>query len=124
MIEIENYGYRNQYEAIHKRIIYIDKNGSDVRGEDNIYCPMELSFDLRFYLDAKIKTLLTNSQRNAVLKLSNGVGWKFVSSLDKVNLILNRNLNTNNQSIRNEHILLTGKTKELITVIKWSLKKY
>tara|TARA_B100000686_G_C16772576_1_gene966221 strand:+ start:673 stop:2274 length:1602 start_codon:yes stop_codon:yes gene_type:complete len=124
MIEIENYGYRNQYEAIHKRIIYIDKNGSDVRGEDNIYCPMELSFDLRFYLDTKIKTLLTNSQRNAVLKLSNGVGWKFVSSLDKVNLILNRNLNTNNQSIRNEHILLTGKTKELITVIKWSLKKY
>jgi len=124
MIEIENYSYKNQYEAIHKRIIYIDKNGSDVRGEDNIYCPMELSFDLRFYLDAKIKTLLTNNQRNAVLKLSNGVGWKFVSSLDKVNLILNRNLNTNNQSIRNEHILLTGKTKELITVIKWSLKKY
>ena len=102
----------------------MDKNGIDIRGEDNIYCPMELSFDLRFYLDAKIKTLLTNSQRNAVLKLSNGVGWKFVSSLDKLNLVLNRSLNTNNQPVRNEHIHLTGKTKELITVIKWSLKKY
>ena len=124
IIEIENYSYKNQYEAIHKRIIYMDKNGIDIRGEDNIYCPMELSFDIRFYLDLKIKTLVTNNEKNAVLKLPNGAGWKFVSSLDKLNLVLNRSLNTNNQPVRNEHIHLTGKTKELITVIKWSLKKY
>ena len=81
-------------------------------------------FDLRFYLDSKIKTLLTNNEKNAVLKLPNGIGWRFISSLDKINLVLNRNLNTNNQLVRNEHIHLTGKTRELITVIKWSLKKY
>ena len=63
-------------------------------------------------------------EKNAVLKLPNGAGWKFVSSLNKLNLVLNRSLNTNNQPVRNEHIHLTGKTKELITVIKWSLKKY
>jgi len=124
IIEIENYSYKNQYEAIHKRIIYMDKNGIDIRGEDNIYCPIELSFDIRFYLDLRIKTLVTNNEKNAVLKLPNGAGWKFVSSLDKLNLVLNRSLNTNNQPARNEHIHLTGKTKELITVIKWSLKKY
>ena len=124
VIEIESYGYKNQYEAIHKRIIYIDKNGIDIRGEDNIYCPMELSFDLRFYLDSKIKTLITNNGKSVVLKLPNGSGWKFVSSLNKLNLVLNRSLNTNKQPVRNEHIHLTGKTKELITIIKWSLKKY
>ena len=124
VIEMENYGYKNQYDAIHKRLIYVDKDGLDIRGEDNIYCPMELSFDLRFYLDPKIKTLVTNNGKNTVLKLPNGAGWKFVSSLDKLNLVLNRSLNTNNQPVRNEHIHLTGKTKELITVIKWSLKKY
>ena len=124
VIEIESYGYKNQYEAIHKRIIYIDKNGIDIRGEDNIYCPMDLSFDLRFYLDSKIKTLITNNGKSVVLKLPNGSGWKFVSSLNKLNLVLNRSLNTNKQPVRNEHIHLTGKTMELITIIKWSLKKY
>ena len=85
---------------------------------------MELSFDLRFYLDSKIKTLIINNGKNVVLKLPNGSGWKFVSSLNKLNLVLNRSLNTNNQPVRNEHIHLTGKTKELITINKWSLKKY
>ena len=85
---------------------------------------MELSFDLRFYLDSKIKTLITNNGKSVVLKLPNGSGWKFVSSLNKLNLVLNRSLNTNKQPVRNEHIHLTGKTKELITIIKWSLKKY
>ena len=123
-IEIENYGYKNQYDAIHKRIIYIDKNGTDIRGEDNIYCPMEINYDLRFYLDSKIKTLITNNEKNAVLKLPNGIGWKFISSLDKINLVVNRQSLFDNQPIRNEHIHLNGKTTELITVIKWSLKKY
>ena len=124
VIEIENYGYKNQYDAIHKRLIYIDNKGLDIRGEDNIYCPMEISFDIRFYLDLNLKTLIINNGKNIVLRLPNGSGWKFSSSLEKLDIISNRNININNQPIINEHIHLTGKTKELITVIKWSLKKY
>ena len=124
VIEIENYGYKNQYDAIHKRLIYIDNKGLDIRGEDNIYCPMEISFDIRFFLDLNLKTLITNNEKNIVLRLLNGSGWKFSSSLEKLDIISNRNININNQPITNEHIHLTGETKELITVIKWSLKKY
>ena len=123
-IEIESYGYKNQYDAIHKRLIYVDKEGLDIRGEDNIYCPIEITFDLRFYLDSTIKTLITNNGKNIVLRLKNGIGWKFSSSLDKINIVSNRRININNQPVTNEHIHLTGKTKELITVVKWSLKKY
>ena len=124
VIEIENYGYKNQYDAIHKRLIYIDNKGLDIRGEDNIYCPMEISFDIRFFLDLNLKTLITNNGKNIVLRLPNGSGWKFSSSLEKLDIVSNRNININNQPITNEHIHLTGKIKELITVIKWSLKKY
>ena len=124
VIEIENYGYKNQYDAVHKRLIYLDKDGLDIRGEDNIYCPMEIIFDIRFYLDSNIKTSITNNGKNIILRLTNGTGWNFSSSLDKIDIVSNRNININNQPITNEHIYLTGKTKELITVIKWSLKKY
>ena len=124
VIELENYGYKNQYDAIHKRLIYIDKKGIDIRGEDNIYCPMEINFDIRFYLDQNLKTLITNNGKNIMLKLDNGTGWKFSSSLEKLDIVSNRNININNQPITNEHIHLTGKTKELITVVRWSLKKY
>ena len=124
VIEIENYGYKNQYDAVHKRLIYVDNEGLDIRGEDNIYCPMEITFDIRFYLDSTIKTLLTNNGKNILLKLKSGVGWKFSSSLDNINIASNRNININNQPITNEHIHLTGETKELITVVRWSLKKY
>ena len=85
---------------------------------------MELSYDLRFYLDTRIKTILTNNGKNIVLKLPDGSGWKFISSLEKMNLISNRSLNNNIQPIISEHINLKGITKELITVVKWSLKKY
>ena len=85
---------------------------------------MEITFDIRFYLDSTIKTLLINNGKNILLKLKSGVGWKFSSSLDKINIASNRNININNQPITNEHIHLTGETKELITVVRWSLKKY
>ncbi len=124
VIEMENYGYKNQYDAIHKRVIYVDKDGLDIRGEDNIYCPMEINFDIRFYLDSNVKTLITNNGKNIILKIPNGSGWKFSSSLEKLNIVSNRNININNQPIINELMHLTGKTKELITIIKWSLKKY
>tara|TARA_Y100000590_G_scaffold72611_1_gene79826 strand:+ start:1683 stop:3278 length:1596 start_codon:yes stop_codon:yes gene_type:complete len=124
VVEIENYSYKNQYDAIHKRLIYIDKNGLDIRGEDNIYCPMEINFDIRFFLDTSIKTLITNKEKNIVMRLNNNIGWKFTSSLNKLNLIQNKNLNINDQPVTNEHIHLTGKTKELITVVRWSFKKY
>ena len=71
-----------------------------------------------------LKTLVTNSGKNILLRLANNSGWKFSSSLDSLDIISNRNLNINKQPITNEHILLNGKTKELITVIRWSLKKY
>ena len=58
------------------------------------------------------------------MRLNNNIGWKFTSSLNKLNLIQNKNLNINDQPITNEHIHLTGKTKELITVVRWSFKKY
>jgi len=85
---------------------------------------MEIIFDIRFYLDSNIKTSITNNGKNIMLKLDNGAGWKFSSSLEKLDIVSNRNININNQPITNEHIHLTGKTKELITVVRWSLKKY
>ena len=124
VIEMENYGYKNQYDAIHKRLIYVDKNGLDIRGEDNIYCPMEINFDIRFFLDSNIKTIITNNGKNVLLRLTNNAGWKFSSSLEKIDIVSNRNININNQPITNEHIHLKGKIKELITVIRWSLKIY
>ena len=124
VIEIVNYGYKNQYDAIHKRLIYVDKKGTDIRGEDNIYCPIKINFDIRFYLDQNLKAVISNNGRNIILKLANGDGWKFSCSLKKLDIVSYRNININNQSITNEHIHLTGKTKELITVVRWSFKKY
>ena len=124
LIEIENYSYKQQYDSIHKRLLYVDKKGTDIRGEENIYCPYELVYDIRFYLDPSVKTSQINNGKAILLKLPNGTGWKFISSLDKINLVSRRYMEINKQPKNNEHILITGKTMELITIIKWSLKKY
>ena len=124
LIEIENYSYKQQYDSIHKRLLYVDKKGTDIRGEENIYCPYELVYDIRFYLDPSVKTSQINNGKAILLKLPNGTGWKFISSLDKINLVSSRYMEINKQPKNNEHILITGKTMELITIIKWSLKKY
>lgn len=124
LLEIENYSYKQQYESTHKRLLYIDKNGTDIRGEENIYCPSELLFDFRFYLDESIKCSQINNGKAIMLKLPNGIGWKFISSLDKITLVPTPYKGINNQPKINEHIHLTGKTMELITIVKWSLKKY
>ena len=124
LIEIENYSYKQQYDSIHKRLLYVDKKGTDIRGEENIYCPYELVYDIRFYLDPSVKASQINNGKAILLKLPNGTGWKFISSLDKINLVSSRYMEINKQPKNNEHILITGKTMELITIIKWSLKKY
>ena len=123
-LEIENYSYKQQYDATHKRLIYVDKNGTDIRGEENIYCPSELTFDIRFYLDESIKASEINNGKAILLKLPNGTGWKFISSFDKINLVSSQYIEISKQPKISEHIHLTGKTLELISVVKWSLKKY
>ena len=123
-LEIENYSYKQQYDATHKRLIYVDKNGTDIRGEENIYCPSELTFDIRFYLDESIKALEINNGKAILLKLPNGTGWKFISSFDKINLVSSQYIEISKQPKISEHIHLTGNTSELISVVKWSLKKY
>ena len=123
-LEIENYSYKQQYDATHKRLIYVDKNGTDIRGEENIYCPSELTFDIRFYLDESIKASEINNGKAILLKLPNGTGWKFISSFDKINLVSSQYIEISKQPKISEHIHLTGNTSELISVVKWSLKKY
>jgi hypothetical protein len=59
-----------------------------------------------------------------LLKLPNGTGWKFISSFDKINLVSSQYIEISKQPKISEHIHLTGKTLELISVVKWSLKKY
>jgi len=123
-LEIENYSYKKQYDSTHKRLLYINKDGTDIRGEENIYCPSEIVFDIRFYLDSSIKTSLINNGKAIILKLPNGDGWKFISSQERINVISNKYTDFNKQPKINEHIHISGKTIELITVVRWSLKKY
>ena len=53
-----------------------------------------------------------------MLKLPNWIGWKFISSLDKITLVPTPYKGIINQPKINENIHLTGKTMELITIVK------
>jgi len=73
-------GYRQDCNVTHTRRIYMDKSGEDIRGEDIFIRDLAvktLPIMVRFHLHAATRASLIDNGDGILIKLPNGVGWKF-----------------------------------------------
>ncbi|MCG8442757.1 MAG: heparinase II/III family protein, partial [Caulobacterales bacterium] len=87
-IEGGHEGYRAQFGLSHRRRIYVDAKGGDLRGEDTLFRPVDAEgpadgpparFAIRFHLHTDVSVNRSRDGRSALLTLPNGEGWRFRS---------------------------------------------
>ncbi|RGP41975.1 hypothetical protein BPTFM16_02285 [Altererythrobacter insulae] len=82
-IEASHDGYATRFGLIHRRILMLRGDGSELRGED-ILVPStrkgqrgKLKFAIRFHLGRGVEARLSEDKRGASLALPNGALWQF-----------------------------------------------
>jgi uncharacterized heparinase superfamily protein len=88
-MEASHDGYVARFGLIHRRILILRDDGSELRGEDLLVPPGrkgkrgKVPFAIRFHLGPQVELKLAESGRNAALVLPDGSYWQFISTSDE-----------------------------------------
>lgn len=122
-IESSHNGYLHSDNIMVYRRLYLNEKGTELRGEDKIVGKIGTKFDLRFHLHPLIKSSLLPNGQHILLQLPNGMGWRFLSSANKIDISESVYFGNRDKQKRTEQIVVSDTTKEKITVVKWALKR-
>lgn len=84
-LEASHDGYASRFGLIHRRILILRDDGSELRGEDLLVPATrkgkrgKIPYAIRFHLGPGIETGLTESKRGAHLAMPDGSYWQFLS---------------------------------------------
>ena len=75
-------GYQERYGVVHRRRLYLDRDGRDLRGEDRLEVadrrkPSHVPFAVRFHLHPDASAVLAQGGNMALIRLKSGRGWRF-----------------------------------------------
>jgi uncharacterized heparinase superfamily protein len=91
-IEASHDGYAQRFGLIHRRILILRDDGTELRGEDLI-APAgrrakrgKVPYSIRFHLGPGIEATLTESKRGVHLALPDGSYWQFLSVNSEVTI--------------------------------------
>ena len=76
LVEISHDGYAGM-GLVHRRRLFLSEAGDDFRGEDILAGTQSHPFAIRFHLHPEVQVSLTQNARGALLRLGDGVGWRF-----------------------------------------------
>jgi len=85
-LEASHDGYAGRFGLVHRRILLLRDDGSELRGED-LLLPSgrkgkrgKVPFAIRFHLGSGVELALAETKRGATLALPDGGFWQFVAS--------------------------------------------
>jgi uncharacterized heparinase superfamily protein len=89
-IEASHDGYASRFGLVHRRILILRDDGSELRGED-LLVPSgrggkrgKVPYAIRFHLGPQVSVTLSGSGRGATLALPDGSYWQFLTGAEKV----------------------------------------
>ena len=89
-IEASHDGYTQRFGLVHRRILILRDDGSELRGED-LLVPSgrkgqrgKVPFAIRFHLGPNVTLHMSDKGRGATLALPDGSFWQFVSSSEEL----------------------------------------
>jgi len=135
-------GYEKLFGLTHRRRLYLNTSGEELRGEDTLTAstppkrltdiirsriiPEERSFVIRFHLHPDAKASLAHDGSNVLVMLANGDGWQFrVASAGALTLTLEESiyLGAGEPTRRSEQIVVTGKVFRDEAKVNWAWKR-
>jgi uncharacterized heparinase superfamily protein len=129
-VDASHDGYAKRFGLLHRRRIYLDASGEDIRGEDSLSDTRgdrdsrnSLPFALRFHLHPDVHASLVQNGSTVLLKLASGAGYRLRAAGGTLKLEESIYLGSG-QLRRTEQIVISGTTASVgETRIKWALSK-
>ena len=108
---------------IHRRRIYVNASGTDVRGEDTLEGTGEHRFAIRFHLHPSVKASLVKDGGSVLLRLPDKSGWRMRCSGGVASLQESIYLGDGHESRRSEQIVISGAASRGAAQVKWALTR-
>ena len=122
-IDASHDGYHAPFGLTHRRRIFLDADGADLRGEDVLEGAGGTAFAARFHLHPAVKGSLVGGGAGALLRLPGGDGWRFRASGGAIQIAESVYLGRRGEVRRSEQIVLTGPLSGGKTTIKWAFTR-
>lgn len=123
LIDASHDGYKPPFGLLHKRSVYLDKTGDDLRVEDHLIGAGGASYAISLHLHPDVEAVLVQEGKAALLKLPSGVGWhlkiKGASLKIKESIYAGRA----GQLQKSDQILLQGPLRGEGVSVKWRLSR-
>ncbi len=124
-LEATHGGYQAQFGLAHRRRLYLDASGDDLRGEDALVGKppaKPLSFAIRFHLHPAIQASAMQSGVAVLLRTPTGAGFRFRVEGGTVTVEESVYLGFGGPR-RAEQIVIRGEVAGEETVVKWRLSR-
>ena len=122
-IDMSHDGYTASHGISHRRRIYVNGSGLDVRGEDTLDGSGEHKFSIRFHLHPSVKASLVQDGASVLLRLPDKSGWRMRCSGGIASLQESIYLGDGQETRRTEQIVIAGASQQGATQVKWALTK-
>ncbi|MEM9469158.1 MAG: heparinase II/III family protein [Pseudomonadota bacterium] len=127
LIDASHDGYVPQNGIIHRRRLYLSEKGFDFRGEETLSCMSGLAKDhniaIRFHLHPDVKVSLVKEGKEALLRLKNGVGWRFTAENAALSLDNSIYLGQGIRPRKTKQLVMNSTMSEDLHQLKWALQK-
>jgi uncharacterized heparinase superfamily protein len=122
-IDASHDGYVPSNGLIHRRRVYVNAAGTDVRGEDSLTGEGEHKFAIRFHLHPSVKASLVKDGASVLLRLPDGTGWRMRCAGGVASLQESIYLGDRAEAKRSEQIVINGATAQGDAQVKWALTR-
>lgn len=119
LIECEHDGYTAAFGITHKRSVYLDSVGTDIRGEDQLSGGQSKPFSIRFHLYPGVNASMVEGGGEVIIKPTKGRGWRFQSDHP---IMLDDSVNFNDgRQHRTQQIVILGNHEPAKSTVKWRI---
>lgn len=127
LIDASHDGYVPAHGFSHRRRLYMSDKGNDIRGEDTVSCHTGLTqaheYAVRFHIHPRVLVSLVREDTEALLRLPNGIGWRFHHAGGKLGLENSIYCEDGHEIRKTKQLVISGQITEEILKIKWSLRR-
>lgn len=138
-------GYRKLFGVIHRRRLFLNQNGEDLRGEDSLervktengggLLPFKAkdgddegaAYAIRFHLHPEARASLAHDGSNVLVLLPNGDGWQFRARAESgecaISLEESVYLGSADRTRRSEQIVVSGKAFRDEAKVHWAWRR-
>ncbi len=113
-------GYRANSRLIHRRRLFMNADGTDLRGEDIADGPGGEQFTLRFHLHPDVQAAAIRDGASVLMRLASGEGWRFRAQGGVVSVADSIYLGGGTMR-RSSQIVVSGGLNGESTTIKWAI---